>query len=238
MTLNRGFSILIKSMLAQSVVLIGGTVIALGTSKLAHAADVEANVALTSNYVWRGISQTRDEAAIQGGFDASTDTGWYAGAWGSNVSYPDTSLNAHLEIDIYGGYATTFDNGWRIDAGAIRYVYPGSAITGVNEIYVGAGYGVVDVKAYHSPDAESLYVELGAGWTLSEHWQLALHGGHYDFENATDFAHFGLSIGRTLGSYEITLGMNDTDLADGECASVSRGSDLCSNVWISVATSF
>ena len=86
-----------------------------------------ANVALTSDYVWRGDSQTDSDPAIQGGIDFKHPVGIYAGAWGSNVDFPDANGDtANIEIDLYGGYVHDFGNGFGTDIGLIYYAYPNS----------------------------------------------------------------------------------------------------------------
>jgi len=66
------------------------------------AAEVSMNITLASNYYFRGVSQTTDEAAAQGGIDFEDASGLYAGAWASNVDFGD---GTSYEIDFYGGYA-------------------------------------------------------------------------------------------------------------------------------------
>src|SRR3546814_12414933 len=80
-----------------------------------------ANVALGTDYVFRGISQTDEEPTVQGGFDWSHDSGIYLGIWGSNVDFDDGD-EAHLETDIYGGWKPTW-NGFTFDVGGIYYLY-------------------------------------------------------------------------------------------------------------------
>jgi len=97
---------------------------------------VSANVAATSNYVWRGMTQSADKPAIQGGFDLEYK-GAYLGTWGSNV---DWNNDASMEADFYAGYSNSL-YGVTYDIGAIKFVYPG-AMTGSNfaEAYLGLGY--------------------------------------------------------------------------------------------------
>ena len=83
-----------------------------------------ANVALTSDYVWRGDSQTDSDPAIQGGIDFKHPVGIYAGAWGSNVDFPDANGDtANIEIDFYGGYVHDFGNGFGADGH--HWIYDG-----------------------------------------------------------------------------------------------------------------
>ena len=69
---------------------------------------VTANVMLASNYIFRGISQSQNKPAIQGGFDYSHASGLYAGTWASNVSWVGTKDNNSMEWDFYAGYKGAF----------------------------------------------------------------------------------------------------------------------------------
>lgn len=64
------------------------------------------NVGLVSDFVYRGISQTHTQPAVQGGFDYAHASGLYAGIWGSSISWVSDGLGGSypLELDIYGGY--------------------------------------------------------------------------------------------------------------------------------------
>lgn len=144
-----------------------------GGGASAHAQTVEGNVALSSNYVFRGITQTDDGPAISGGFDVSGEGGWYAGTWASNVDFND---GTNLEIDAYGGYQFAA-SGFDFDLGAIYYAYPDSPQVGGNdqdflEFYAGAGrsFGAwsADAKISYSDDfyagtGQAWYFETGAG---------------------------------------------------------------------------
>ncbi len=96
-----------------------------------------ANVALTTDYVFRGISQTEQNPAIQGGFDM-TYRSFYAGVWASNLDFGgDANGNdiANIEIDVYAG----FKRKWRkteFDLGVIYYAYPSAEDAGAELDYV------------------------------------------------------------------------------------------------------
>ena len=123
---------------------LGAAVAAALTSGIA-AAEVTANAGIFSNYIWRGVTQTNDQAAGQGGIDWSGGPGFYAGTWVSNVQYPsqefDTAGNvvnvdfaAGYEMDVYGGWAGEAGKfGW--DLGAITYQYPVSPEANFTELY-------------------------------------------------------------------------------------------------------
>jgi uncharacterized protein (TIGR02001 family) len=101
----------------------------------AHAQDsdppkpvtVSGSVALVSDYRFRGVSQSDEEMAVQGGLSLAHDSGLYAGAWASNLAGWGTFGGANLELDLYGGYKLDIGNGGTLDVGLTWYMYPGGA---------------------------------------------------------------------------------------------------------------
>ena len=72
----------------STITLIASALLAgLAITAPAHAFDLSANAAVTNNYIWRGLTQTTNDAAVQGGIDLNTDVGFYVGTWVSNVNY-------------------------------------------------------------------------------------------------------------------------------------------------------
>ena len=118
------------------------------------------NVGLYSQYIFRGLTQTDRGPAVQGGVDLTHSSGFYLGAWGTNISwlrddyFGATTYNSggRVELDLYGGYRYNFANGVGIDFGALQYVYPGSrnkasfARANTTEIYGALSYGWVQAK--------------------------------------------------------------------------------------------
>lgn len=93
-----------------------------------EVSPVTANVTVTSDYRYRGISQTNFKPAIQGGFDYAHESGFYIGNWNSSISWisdanPGTS--APIEMDFYGGFKKEFiGEGFASDFGVLQYYYP------------------------------------------------------------------------------------------------------------------
>jgi len=119
------------------------------------------NVGLYSQYIFRGMTQTNSQPAIQGGVDLTHSSGFYLGAWGSNISWlkddptPVYTKGGSLELDLYGGYRHTFasiGSGLGIDVGALQYWYPGTlnklVKPGANttEVYGALNYGWLQGK--------------------------------------------------------------------------------------------
>ncbi len=143
----------------KSILVSGLTMIVAGgslASQPVHAegpVSVSANVALSTDYVFRYVSQTMEEPAISGGFDlAFADTGFYLGTWASNVDFGD---DATIEIDFYGGWTTEFGNGLGLDVGIIDYEYfDDDSNPNIVEIYGGLSYGIASATLYYGVDNE------------------------------------------------------------------------------------
>jgi uncharacterized protein (TIGR02001 family) len=84
------------------------------------------SVALVSDYRFRGVSQSNKHMAVQGGLTATHSSGFYAGAWGSNLAGWGTFGGANMELDLFGGFKKTLGAA-TIDAGLTWYMYPGGA---------------------------------------------------------------------------------------------------------------
>jgi uncharacterized protein (TIGR02001 family) len=184
--------------------------------------SASANVTLASDYVFRYVSQTLEEPAIQGGFDLDTGTGVYLGTWASNVDFGD---DANIEIDFYGGYATEFENGLGIDVGVIDYEYfDDVANDNLVEVYGGLSYKWLSATAYFgvsnslkdTGDTDKyVWLEAGVEYPVGP---VTLSGtiGALNSDVA-DSDYSGWSIGASTDAAGLTFGLAyyDTD-SDGE----------------------
>ncbi|WP_309496734.1 TorF family putative porin [Sulfurovum sp.] len=180
------------------------------------AVEISANLAITSNYVWRGMTQTANSPAVQGGLDLGYN-GFYLGTWGSNVEFGDTSNN--LEADFYAGYAGEV-GGFGYDIGYIYYAYPNeSDAFNFDEAYVGLSYdfdvAAVNGKYSFGLDSENDttdYWEVGASAGLPMDFTLAASYGDYD-EVGTNYL---VSLAKTFGKFEVTLAYTDFEAEVGD----------------------
>ena len=193
-----------------------GSSVALLLSTATAYAEFSGNVALTSNYMFRGISQNDNEPAIQGGFDYAHDSGFYAGVWGSNVD-DQAFASSSLELDTYLGWSG--DLGLvAMDIGYLRYNYPGTDFNDNNtdEFHIGLSkdFGVAAASAtvHYSPDFfglnDGMYYDVGVdvpvgAFTLSAHYGVTdiddKPGADSDYEDykigvATEYAGFGFDL--------------------------------------------
>lgn len=164
-----------------------------------------ANVGLYSQYVFRGLAQTNEDPAIQGGFDYAHSSGFYAGTWASNISWlrenltgstPDRTYRSggSLEWDFYAGYKGSIGD-FGYDVGLLQYYYPGDVNSGFNkadtlEAYVAGSWKWFTVKYSHSITDKTFgvadssgtnYLDLSASVPLGE-TGLTL-GAHYGIQN-------------------------------------------------------
>jgi uncharacterized protein (TIGR02001 family) len=183
--------------------------IALLGATAAHADDAPpatGNVAVTSDYVFRGLSQTWGSPAIQGGGDYAAASGFAAGLWASSVSRRSFP-GAAMELDVYANYGRSFGQGWSWRAGLYGYLYPGGNLDHADprlparpfntlEANLALGWQWLTLKYnqsltdYFGADVEqgyrgdsrgTRYLQLDATLPLRGAWSLALHAGrvHY-----------------------------------------------------------
>lgn len=111
------------------------------------AAELTGNLGLTSDYRFRGVSQTQNAPAVQGGIDYAHKSGLYIGNWNSSVSSQVYTSGAGLESDLYAGYKKEIVKGITVDIGSYNYFYPRATTTArtgsdfdTYEAYAGVGY--------------------------------------------------------------------------------------------------
>lgn len=93
------------------------------------AITISGNVALTSDYRFRGISQADAKPAIQGGLTVTHESGFYASVWSSSIEFGGSNAAGSQEIDLIGGWSGEVTSGLTLDAGLLYYVYPGANFT-------------------------------------------------------------------------------------------------------------
>lgn len=197
---------------------------ALTFNALAEGDSLSANVSVTTNYVWRGMTQTDNGAALQGGVDYAHASGAYAGVWASNI-YDAAEDGQAFEIDLYVGYAgEAGDFGY--DVGLIHYETTIDGADSVQEVYVGGSYKNYGIKYYKGITSDendkTSYIELSADFEgVADLFNLSLHYGMADYDgiDATDFAvtaskdNFAFAPGHEFG---LTLSKFSEDYGDGE----------------------
>ena len=144
--------------------------------------SLSGNIALTSDYVWRGMTQNAGDPSVSGGFDLEDDSGFYLGGWAANVAADDDDTAAgsgSMELDGYLGYSGSFNDDAGYDIGYIAYTYP--------------NYDSWDFEeAYITFDFYGVYVTYAAG-----------------MDQANDYGEIGYSIDAGPGAFSISYGEYD-----------------------------
>jgi uncharacterized protein (TIGR02001 family) len=184
----------------------------------AQSITTSANVALSSDYIYRGISQTGGGPAISGGFDAQAGN-FSAGVWGSSVDFNDATT---MELDLYANYAARFA-GLDFSLGGIAYFYPDSP-KGQNFIEANASlgktFGPLELGATYafSPDfygntGNAGYLTLDASWTLDERWSVSGGYGYQQFYQTLKGgdSYYDINAGITLSLSDFNLDLRYHD---------------------------
>ncbi len=194
------------------------------------ADELSSNVGITNNYIWRGLTQTENQAAISGGLEWSAENGLYIGAWVSNVSYAPNDAFSY-ENDIYFGYSGAVKK-VDYDLGYLYYNYDPASNFDFGELYGSLSYAGVTVGGYllantqanaENPEQEDFgFGEAYYGYVdyeidIRDGLMLGFHVGHHsgDFNKAFNavpgsYNDFNISLSKKGFSFMIT----DTDLDD------------------------
>ena len=167
----------------RNLLICGAFVAVAAAPALAQEVVVTGNVALATDYTFRGVSQTDESPAVQGGLDLTAGS-FYAGTWASNINFGTGGAN--LELDVYGGYKTAI-GAVNLDFGVIGYLYPGASDDAAEldywEGYVKPSIALSDQftlggAIYYSPEftgesGDGWYYEINGAFVLSPSFSLS-----------------------------------------------------------------
>lgn len=190
-------------------------------------------VTLVNDYLFRGLSQTNRKPAAQAGIEYDHSSGWYFGAWGSNVSWlsdassSTTPISSSLEVDVYAGHRGSLGGDWTYDVGLYEYYYPGSYPSGfvlpyTLEGYAALGWKSVSLKYSHAftnlfgfaDSKNSDYLDLSWNYEFVPNWLINAHVGHQTVKHNPGFSYTDWKLGVTRNfehGYSVSLGYYDTN---------------------------
>jgi uncharacterized protein (TIGR02001 family) len=229
-----------KSILAIAAAL---AVTALPTVSMAQDSPLSFNVSLTSDYRFRGISQTRLKPAIQGGVDYALPAGFYIGAWASTIKWIKDipGGDAGVEVDLYGGLAGDITAGLGYDVGVLTYQYPSNKLVpsaNTTELYGALTFGPAKLKYSHAvtntfanaDSKNSFYIEasadfeVGGGVTLTPHvGYQKIKGPNSDLGTYTDYS---LTASMDVAGFGLSAAIVGTDADKGFYSSPVNGKEL------------
>jgi len=226
---------MMKRKLLNSLILAALAVPAAAMADTAPASPFSGNVALTTDYLARGITQTDHRGAIQGGYDYVNPNGIFVGAWGSNISWLQDSpgygytKGAGLELDTYAGYTASFATDYTYTVGFLRYNYsgektPGAISASTNELNAALGWKMLSVKysrsftnLFGTPDSVgSNYLELNGTYTLEgPAIGLSAHYGKQKFSGTGNdvytYSDYNVKATKDFGGYVAGLEYSSTN---------------------------
>lgn len=206
--------------------------VVLASASVAQA-EVTGTVTATSDYDFRGLTQSAKGPALQGSIDYAHDSGFYAGLWGSNIDFGD-AFDEDIEIDYYagfrGGETLTYD------VGIVAYTYPGAEISpsgikiNYQELYGSLGYKWISGKIWYSPSYgnsgdSAMYYEANGTWELPASIGLTAHVGYSDgdYWSGGEYTDWAVGVTYPLGHFNLALKYIDgSDAADLD--------DLCQDI--------
>ena len=236
--------------------LILGTAVAAVVSSSVAMAEFSGNAAASNNYIWRGVSQTANAAAISGGLDWSDESGVYVGTWIGNVDFTGVGEKGY-EMDVYAGFAGEA-GGVGYDVGVITYQYPMEPNINFTEAYLTGSMGMVSVGAYFTVDttsgneaAKAIFdkgdIYLNAAVDIpTQSGDVSVYLGSYMFTNdgdvggsgggELDYMHYGVSLSKD--DFTFAMDKNNIDANNAAFAATGvNGSNTADNVRFTVTWS-
>lgn len=211
------------------------------------------NVALTSDYRFRGISQSRQDPALSAGADYTHNpTGLYLGTWLSTIKWTkDAGGDGHTEIDLYGGKRGEIVKDVSYDVGVLTYYYPSNHLkpnANTTEIYGQVGYGPAYIK-YSSAltntfgfanSKNSGYLDIGANIDVPAGFTVNMHIGHQTIKNtsAANYTDYKLGVTKDFGFLTGALAVIGTDAKDGVYVTPSGKNNGKTALVVSISKTF
>ncbi len=195
---------------------------------------------LTSDYRFRGLSQTDTDPALQIGIDFQHDSGIFAGLWGSNVDFAMDRFQQDprdVELNYYLGYHRSIGRDWAGVISVIRYAYPGASKNyDYSEVSVGVDYveRLFATVAY-SDDAYSLggsatVYELAAQYPLVYGIEIGATAGLYDSSDLLggNYKYWNVGLSKPVDRWTFDVRFHDTD----NTATRIFGDEIAGDTWV------
>ena len=220
--------------------------VALVLSGAATAGELSGTVTATTDYDFRGVTQSSGDPALQASIDWAADSGLYLGARARNVNFgPGDPADA--EVDVYAGFAGGAEDGLGYDIGAVYYMYPGTSDYNYPEVWVGLSHGIFDAKIWYSWDGfatgeSAFYYEGNASVPLPNDFGLSVHVGYSDgdmwdkLEGFESYFDWSVGVSKSFGHFDLEL-----KWVDGSDWKAANGGDALSSdarIVFAVATTF
>jgi len=216
-----------KTLLIVALSLAGSAFAQTAAPAPAPESTLSYNIGATTDYRYRGISQSGKKPAINGGIDYAHSSGFYLGTWASSITWlKDTTANPNttkgpIEIDVYGGYKGSLAEGVGYDLGGLYYWYagnnlkktPGLVSPNTFELYGALTFGIVTVKYSHATtnlfgtanSKNSGYLDLSANFDLGSGWSVVPHVGAQKIKNGNSYSDYSVAVNKDIDGLVLSL---------------------------------
>jgi uncharacterized protein (TIGR02001 family) len=176
------------------------------------------SLAATSDYVWRGSSQSDENPTGQAGLTFNIPGGFYAGAWASGVDFGGNKPD--FEVDYFVGYNVDFSDSVNFDVMVNRYTYPDAAELNFAELITKTTFAenysltVAYTDDFGGTDASGLYFAGGASFGLPNDYSIDLSLGRNTFDDEVgyeDYTDWSVGVSKSWGMVSASLGYYGTD---------------------------
>lgn len=231
-------SSVLKSAVCAAAMMMAAAPAALAEDEASGPFSFSGTVTLVSDYVFRGISQTQGDPAIQGSFDVGHESGLYASVWASNVDFDDAT-DTNLEVDFYAGFANELES-FSYDVAVLYYTYPDTSGADYDyvEIKLGGAFAVgtatISGAFYYSPEffaetGDAEYLTAGVSLPITD-WLTADANIGYQWidDNATfgsdDYLDWNIGLTASVEGFDLGVRYTDND------AETVLGADLPNDI--------
>jgi uncharacterized protein (TIGR02001 family) len=189
-------------------------------------AEVSSTWTLTNDYDFRGASQSAKDPAVQASIDWADESGWYVGAWASNVDF-GSDVGIDYEVDLYTGFSGGDEDGLGWDVGFIYYAYPDESDANFPEIYGKISHGMFSGALFYSNDyvgssESAVYVSGDVSVPIADSgFSVNVHAGYsfgdfWDQGDGSEYIDWSIGGSYTVGNFDLGLKWVDTTLDDGD----------------------
>jgi uncharacterized protein (TIGR02001 family) len=192
----------------------------------AAQAEVSSTWTLTNDYDFRGTSQSAKDPAVQASIDYASESGWYVGAWASNVDF-GPAVDIDYEVDLYTGFSGGDEEGLGWDVGFVYYAYPDESDANYPEIYGKISHGMFSGALFYSNDyvgssESAIYVSGDVSVPIADSgFSVNAHAGYnfgdfWDQGDGSEYIDWSIGGSYTVGNFDLGLKWVDTTLDDGD----------------------
>jgi uncharacterized protein (TIGR02001 family) len=185
--------------------------------------NLSGSLAFVSNYIFRGVTQTQNLPAVQGGLTYTFPYGIYISGWGSNVKFPSNNQQATVELDSIIGNTNTFDD-FKYDINVARYNYPGARFANYNELNTLFNYKFLQAGISYSANVyntheSGTYYQGGINYNVPSNYVFNVNdvnfkalAGHYNLPGFVGGAYsdYLISLGKGFKNYVLSVQYSNT----------------------------